>query len=285
MEKHTELYKELYNAIYPTHDKKFKERHLSNFVAMRGSRYDEKIGMDNVVRLMVVGRAVNGWGESMNTESADTYANEATTLFESSDRFQIEWKMKNGESDPYSEYVELDEDGAPRYNENGEKIIKQYHLSKSPFWSSALEIYKEISSNEPHEHTDWYEDIVWNNIYKVAPLKEGNPSTNLIYAQANICVELLKEEIRLLKPTHVLLVIDKSWISWISRNKVMFDFMDAFEGYKCYCHSVLKDQNKAIVQCAFMVNDCKILVTCRPETISRDDYKKAVINAFNEFNK
>lgn len=285
MEKYTELYKELHRAIYPIDNKKFKEKHLSNFVAMRGSRYDEKIGKPNVIRFMVVGRAVNGWGKSIYTESADIYAEEATTLFKNCDRFQTEWNMKNGESAPYSKYEELDEDGNPRYNESGEKIIKQYYFSKSPFWSSALEIYKELSSNEPHENTDLYEDIVWNNIYKVAPLKEGNPSTNLIYAQAKICVKLLREEIRLLQPTHVLLVIDKSWISWTSRNKVMFDFMEAFEGYKCHCHSLLTDQNKAIVQCALSVDNCKILVTCRPETISRNAYKDAVINAFNGFDK
>lgn len=285
MKRYTELYKELYNVIYPIDNKKFKERRLSNFVAMRGNRYNEKMGKDNIVRFMVVGRAVNGWGESMNTESADTYASQAVELFEQMNRFtsKTEWNMQNGEIDPYSEYEKLDENGNPEYNENGEKIVTQYHLKNSPFWRSALEIYKGLSSNELHEHSDWYEDIVWNNIYKVAPLKEGNPSTNLIYAQAKTCVKLLREEIRLLQPTHVLLVIDKSWISWTSRNKVMFDFMEAFEGYKCHCHSVLKDQKKEIVQSAFMVNDCKILVTCRPETTSRDDYKNAVIDAFNKF--
>ena len=237
---------------------------------MRGSRYDEKIGKPNVIRFMVVGRAVNGWGKSINTESPDTYANEATTLFEATDRFTTEWKMQNSESDPYSEYTD----------KNGK--TKKYYLSKSPFWSATRNVWYQLSGEKK---SDWYEDIVWNNMYKIAPLEEGNPSTNLIYAQAKICVKLLQEEIRLLQPTHVLLVIDKSWISWTSRNKVMFDFMDAFEGYKCHCHSVLKDQTKAIVQCALSVDDCKILVTCRPETLSRDEYQEAVINAFNEFDE
>ena len=138
MKKYTELYRKLHSVIYPVDDKKFKERHLSNFVAMRGSRYNEKIGKDNVVRFMVVGRAVNGWGESMNTESPDTYANEATTLFESSDRFQTEWKMKNGESDPYSEYVELDEDGAPRYDQCTPCAIARSVFTAEPLSARAI---------------------------------------------------------------------------------------------------------------------------------------------------
>lgn len=270
MKKYTELYTELYDAVYPADNKKFKERHLSNFVAMRGSRYNEKTGKKNVVRLMIVGRAVNGWGKGMNTDSADTYASEATTLFKASDRFKTEWNMQDCDTNPYSKYT------------TKEGNEKKYYLSSSPFWSATRDVWYQLSGEQK---SDWYEDIVWNNIYKVAPLEGGNPSTNLIYAQADICVKLLQEEIRLLQPTHILLVIDKSWISWKSKNKVMFDFMEAFEKYKCHCHSVLKDQNKAIVQCAFSVNDCKILVTCRPETVSRGDYVEAVINAFSEFNK
>ena len=273
MGKYAELYQKLYNKIYPIPNKQFKETELSNFVAMRGKRYNEKLNKDGVVRLMVVGRAVNGWGKAIDTTSADTYAKEATKLFKQEDRFQTEWKMKNGETNPYSEYEKTDE--------NNKKIIKEYHLSKSPFWSGALQVYQELSKKEPHEHTDWYEDIVWNNIYKVAPAEGGNPSTNLIYAQAPTCVELLKEEIKLLKPTHVLLVIDKSWVSWTSRNKVMFDFMEAFDNRNRQCQTVLEEQNKAIVQCAFTVDKCKVLITCRPENVLRDDYKNAVIDAFN----
>ena len=271
MEKYKELYRELHNKVYG-YKKNYKETELSNFVPMRGCRYDEKIGKDDTVRLMLVGRAVNGWGQSMSIENADIYADKAIELFGANNRFQSEWKMENGEIDPYSWYE--------KENENGERTMKKYYLSKSPFWDTALKIYVELSSKEYHEHSDLYEDIVWNNIYKIAPLKEGNPSTNLIYAQAETCVKLLHEEMRLLQPTHVLLVVDKSWISWSSRNVVKFDFMKAFDDYECCCNIALKEQDEAIVQCAFAVGSSKVLVTCRPETVSRGDYINAVLSAF-----
>ena len=263
MKNYTELYKKLYEAVYEGQNK-YKDTDLSNFVAMRGSRYKES----NAKRLMVVGRAVNGWGKSIDISSADAYANSACELFKNENRFtsKDEWNMKNTNDNPYSEYT----------TKSGK--TKKYYLSNSPFWSATRDIWYKLSGEEK---SDWYEDIVWNNIYKVAPMEGGNPSTNLIYAQAPTCVELLKEEIKLLKPTHILLVIDKSWVSWTSRNKVIFDFMEAFDGYKCRCQTVLEEQNKAIVQCAFTVNGCKVLITCRPEIVLRDDYKNAVIDAFN----
>lgn len=268
MKKYFELYQKLYNEIYPIPNKQFKETEVSNFVAMRGNRYNEKLNKDGVVRLMVVGRAVNGWGKSIDTTSADTYAESAVKLFKKDDRFKSkdEWNMQGTDSNPYSQYT----------TKSGE--VKKYYLSNSPFWSATKEVWYGLSGETK---ADWYEDIVWNNIYKIAPVEEGNPSTNLIYAQAPICVELLKEEIKLLKPTHILLVVDKSWISWTSRNTVKFDFMKAFDGYKCQCQTALKEQNNAIVQCAFTVDNCKVLITCRPESLSKAEYTKAVINVFN----
>lgn len=269
MEHLKELYVELYENVHSEETKtKYKETKLSNFVAMRGKRYNDK--KDDEIKFMVVGRAVNGWGESMDTSSAEAYADKAVELFENPNRFHDEWNMQFDNGEPYSEYE--------YENDNGEIIKKKYYLSKSAFWSTALGIYKELSGSE---EKDCYEEIVWNNIYKVAPKDEGNPSTNLIYAQAETCVKILKEEIRLLKPTHILLVIDKSWISWTSRNKVMFDFMRAFDDYKC-CASVVDGCGNGVVQCAFETNGCKVLVTCRPERIGRDEYKKAVVDAFGK---
>ena len=269
MERLSGLYKELYHKVYGETKKiKFKETELSNFVAMRGCRYNESTR----TRLMIVGRAVNGWGKGMRTDSADTYACDAVKLFENETRYTSspnEWKMKNTGENPYAEYV--------KKKDSGENELKRYDLSKSPFWSASKEVWSRLSGED---RSDWYEDIVWNNLYKIAPFREGNPSTNLIYAQAETCVDLLKEEIRLLKPTHVLLVIDKTWISWKSRGKVKFDFMKAFEGYQCQYEKALNGVDQSIVQCAFTVGDCKVLVTCRPEPIGREEYVQNVTKAF-----
>lgn len=276
MEKYIESYKQLYEAVYSEKKKKYIETQLSNFVTMKGKRYDEKIGKDNVVRFMLVGRATNGWGKGIDTSTQYSYVKGAVELFEQNTRFETEWGLKDGENNPYSEYYEVDKDGN-RIKDN----LKKYYLSKSPFWDAALKIYQELSKNEDHTKTDWYEDIVWSNIYKVAPLKEGNPSSRLIYAQAPACVKLLKEEIRILKPTHILMVVDESWLSWAPRGKTMFDFKEVFDGYERHCLTSGNDQEKKIVQQTFTAESCKVLVTCRPEFISRESYINSVLDAFN----
>ncbi len=254
------LYSELYEAVYKS-DKKYKEAFpLSNFVAMRGSRYDERA--EDSIRYMMVGRAVNGWGESIRIDSKEIFSSCAVKLFEDRNRFDSEWCMQDKESNPYSEY----------YNEDKNKQSK-YYLSNSPFWETNKRIFQGISGEKK---ADWFEDVVWNNIYKIAPKNYGNPSTNLIYTQALICVKILKEEIKLLRPTHVLLVIDRSWVSWTRYKNVMFDFMESFDNIVYFQNVVDGD----IVQCAFTSNGVKVVIACRPETKNRDTYSDAVINAF-----
>lgn len=271
MDKLRGLYKQLYNDVHDS-KKEFVETEFSNFVTMRGNRYDQKPKDGKAVRFMVVGRAVNGWGASRKSD-AESYADEAIELFINKDRYKDEWDMKTEKTDPYSKYKKKDKDG--------KEIECEYHLLDSPFWNTAIGIYNKLHNREYYAVKDVYEDFVWSNIYKIAPKEEGNPSTNLIYAQAKTCVEILKEEIRLLEPTHLLLVIDKSWVSWSSRNKVMFDFMEAFDDYECHCKTVLK--NKDIVQCAFTAGGCKVLITRRPETLGRKDYIDAVKSVFDSF--
>lgn len=273
MEKLRNLYKQLYNDV---HDgkKTFVETEFSNFVTMRGKRYDQIPKDGNAVRFMVVGRAVNGWGASRKSD-AESYADEAIELFKDDIRYDSEWHMEDIHTDPYSKYNKKDK--------NGKEIECEYHLLDSPFWNTAIGICNRLHNRENYAIKDVYEDFVWSNIYKIAPKEEGNPSTNLIYAQAKTCVEILKEEIRLLEPTHLLLVIDKSWVSWSSRHKIMFDFMKAFDDYECHCKTILKNEDKDIVQCAFTAGGCKVLITCRPETLGRNEYINAVKSAFDSF--
>ena len=107
MERYKELYKELYQNVYCQEKKTYKEKELSNFVAMRGCRYDDRIKKETV-RFMVVGRAVNGWGKSMDTTDADTYSEQAVALFKRKSRFTDEqdWNMQDTDTNPYSKYID-----------------------------------------------------------------------------------------------------------------------------------------------------------------------------------
>lgn len=51
---------------------------------------------------------------------------------------------------------------------------------------------------------DWQDRIAWTYLYKLAPLR-GKPQPFLYEKQKALCDEILKTEIELLRPTHVLL--------------------------------------------------------------------------------
>jgi len=275
MEHYKKAYEHLYKAVYESTRKKYKETNLSPFIAMKGKNYDrlKDDSSDSNIRLMLVGRATNGWGQFVDCSSKHSFTETAANLFMSSIRFETEWKMEATSTNPYSKY-----ESATKIDANGNPIIEKYYLSRSAFWSSAAEVWCKLNhiSNCPN----WYDNIVWNNMYKVAPYENGNPSTNLIYTQAPSCVEILKEEIRLLNPTHILMVIDKSWISWSSYDKIMFDFMNSFENILPVPGTI--ENNQDIVQDAFLSNKRKVIITCRPETISRSKYSNAVIETFSK---
>ena len=260
MNEYVNSYNELFKDVYEK-PAKYKETELANFVAMKGARFDE----NQTIRFMLVGRATNGWDRGLQADTRENYSKSASQLFLKSDRFHTEWNLKDMDSNPYSEYID---------QKDGKK--KTYYLSKSAFWSSSKNVWCKL--NGIVDRPDWLDDIAWSNIYKIAPKDEGNPSTRLIYTQAKACVGILKAEIDVLKPTHILLAIDKSWISWKSRDKIMFDFMEAFDDPEdCQCSI---PQNQEIVQKAFKSKGIKVVVTCRPEKVSRNDYADAVYEMF-----
>lgn len=265
IENYKKAYAELYRTVYGEGHRKYVDKDVSSFVAMQGAEYDKQ----DKVRLMLVGRATNGWGKTLSIDSEENFANEVVPVFQSVERFQTEWKMQDCLNNPYSEYKDA----------KGE--WKKYYLSGSSFWNYTKEIWCKL--NDVENKPNWYESIVWNNIYKIAPTDSGNPSTNLIYAQAPACVDILKAEIDILKPTHILLVIDKTWLSWTSRNKVMFDFMQVFEGYQD-CGDLIPGEKK-MVQRAYKKDKIKVLVTCRPENVGKSEYVTSVLETFKNMEK
>jgi len=259
MEKMKEAYAKLYRAVFGEGHMKYKEEEVCSFVAMKGSEYDNQ----DEVRFMLVGRATNGWGKILSTDSEQAFSSDAKARLREINRFEKEWKMKDCKGNPYSEYK--DKDGN----------IKKYFLSHSRFWNYSREVWERIT--DVKHKPDWFNCITWSNIYKIAPEESGNPSTNLIFAQAESCVEILKEEIKILKPTHILLVIDEGWIAWKSRKKC-FNFMEAFEDYE-ECNAAVT-KNQCIVQRALKKGKTKVLVTCRPENRKKEEYVNEVVNAF-----
>ena len=134
-------------------------------------QWGELYGKTDKLKVLFVGKAMNGWVSK--NESVDDLFNEENPcrIFNRDD--QIKWV----------------EDLA------GAK--SGYNTRKSQFWGLIREFSKELFGVE------WYKYIAWTNLYKISP-GEGNPYSELKRVQLGTCTELLKREIEILKPSHVI---------------------------------------------------------------------------------
>lgn len=81
---------------------------------------------------------------------------------------------------------------------------KEYNTRKSVFWR----VIKRVAQSADGQD-DWYTKIAWSNLYKVSLLK-GNPTEKLKWQQAQICREILEEEIKILKPK-IVIFLTSGW--------------------------------------------------------------------------
>lgn len=157
------------------------------FVSMKGKCYSQ----DKDVRLMVVGRAPNGWDyDQLCYDNPEAFGNSAEEVFNNDSRFM--WVTENEE---------------------------KYSLSASTFWRVIKRILVELTNEDS---IDWYENIIWSNLYKVAKqervngktIKNLNPNTTMCRLQYEVCKKILCKEIEIYSPTHILFITDyKDWIA------------------------------------------------------------------------
>ena len=132
--------KELYGQLY---DDTMKIK-LSNFFPICGSEYSR----ENSVRLMAIGRAVDGWDE-FNASSKDEFLKSAERSMESRG---FSWL---GHTDPAGNYD--DELASESYlNRSGNEV--HYNLRTSPFWRTVKEITQHLNGwDENTIPSRWYE--------------------------------------------------------------------------------------------------------------------------------
>jgi len=214
-------------------------RSLTVGMYVRGEQYhvQEK-------RLLVIGRALNGW------DAKDIVWETSTTDISPSEKaMQIlrHWHDQetrpdwNGKTDrfydraqtkpvPESECVALEWIHSYYRGNGAHGLVK---TSESPFWRYAGMIAQTLLDTQDDS---WSKKIAWTNLYKVAPAKEGNPSHALCKKQLPSCKQILEEELRILKPTHILVIartrhrgniIDPPDTDYWTKN-----FYDVFEKYQ-----------------------------------------------------
>lgn len=191
--------------------------------------------------LMIVGRAVNGWDQEWAKEPNEI----AAQVLEN--HFDIDGLSCLPETDGY-------------------------YFSRSRFIVVAKEILQLFGVSEDN----WASKLAWSNLYKVAPAVAGNPNGEVQHIQREAAIRILKKEIEIIQPKHVLFMTGYDFPSWTWRNsKTEESFVAAF-GIKPI------SEFGEIVEGYANYNGSKILVTCRPETKEIKSFAEAVRSAFEK---
>lgn len=226
------LYEDLLRIKSDLPDDQFR----STFVCMRPKE-------ESKIRLMLIGRATNGWGDR-ETDSEylprkrDEFSKRAQELFEDPNRWG--W---------------IPQDYKITYQEDG--IEKIYNINRSPFWNYTRDIHAKLTQSSSER---WFESIAWSNLYKVSPSK-GNPSAKSLRLQKDICSKILDYEIDVIKPTHILFETGYNWVFeniTINGEKRVNGHVEWIGTYK----------------------DAKCIISCRPEFREKTNFVNDIVEAF-----
>jgi len=163
---------------------RYKQQSLCGFMALKGSEYAGSR------KLMVVGRAVNGWGEgaaASDLATSDSKEKLIEGIFYHDGVCQLAWVVE----------------GAG--NQEG------YNTNRSAFWRVIKEVSRSLGVWEEEDEGSWSSRLVWSNLYKLSPHSGGNPSDALCALQEPGCIELLREEIIEYNPARVLFLTGMGW--------------------------------------------------------------------------
>ena len=245
-----ELYKNLYDDCL-LNNSFFNDAH---FVSMQGVYYSE-----NTRKFMLIGRATNGWG-SLNTLNKETFGNEAAEKFEDLDRWN--W-IESINGTLYSAH------------DSEKNLAKRYCLDKKPYWSYTKSIWKQLTGSV-FDDDIWQKNIVWSNLYKVSPLVSGNPDLKYQQIQRKACIEILKKELEIYQPTHILVVTGFDWFEPFS---CLFENVHDFG-----CRNILrgKNKNEVYVEGTATYKNANVVIACRPEWRDGNGYITEVLKTFND---
>lgn len=277
------LYRKLQNSIYATQFvAPVEHAELCSFTAMEGIRYRA----NKAFRFMLVGWATNGWKEKRcynGIPSEDDFVNSSvmnitnqpsTIVNPAKGRF--EWI---GEGNEFGQApLNCFREGIDLSREEIES--HPYHL-KAQIWSYPKEVWCILAAK--HGVTDvsslnawkkrWYDNIVWDNLYKIAPQNGGNPSDQLRKVQFEASAELLSAEIEYFNPTHILFATN--YIDWFT----------PFNSH-CFSNAIMPSVENKYVEAKGIYNGIKIVVSCRPDNrkagYRKIEYVEAVVNAFEK---
>jgi hypothetical protein len=171
-----ELYSKLVDKIYSDKDF-YSEQELSTFTPGIGENYQNG--------LMVVGRAVNGWGNKIDKTNIQYRDTVLIGIRKCLAEDNLQWVI----------------------DQWGGNHEVEYNPNKSAFWR----LIRKLSEELIEQNDEVINKIVWSNLYKISKAEQGNPSGGLMDIQFEICRDILKFEIELFKPKIIVFLTGWSW--------------------------------------------------------------------------
>jgi hypothetical protein len=163
---------------------------LNSFWPMVGHRFEDE--------LLIVGRAVNGWGEDWTAEGAGDPA---------SRRRIVESTRALSEGDSRCPMLWVTDHKANR--KPGE-----WNPRRSAFWR-VIEKIALRGVVPPEDAGRWPSYCAWSNLYKVSPKPprsgQGNPEGALRAVQVPLAADLLAREVEEMAPRRVLVLTGLGW--------------------------------------------------------------------------
>lgn len=174
MEELIELYDKMLQMI-SENSEKFREDPISVFNYLKGSKYDNLI--------LFVGRSVNGWEYYNKNDILENKSNILGHIHNG----DLQWTIDCW----------------------GNKKKVEYNTKKSAFWR----LNKKISDKFYGEFDDNFNKISWTNLYKISKADKGNPSEKLCNLQFDFVNQILKEEVKYLKPRYIFFHTGLNWLN------------------------------------------------------------------------
>lgn len=280
-----------YGNLYNVLNKLRQENRLESntvFTAMEGHKYRScHTVTGDEFRFMLIGRAVNSWTEyKCVDEGRDSFiAASMRNLRNEENALDPDCKNEHRGKDRF-EWIKTNKNTAvnayrPNIDNMNFELDKPYRVSASALWSYPKEVWSRLYGKTQNWEERWFENIVWSNLYKIAPEKGKNPDEDDQLIQREACIELLNEEIQYFKPTHILVVSGYDWFECF--NCSGFQVTDL--GVRNVSNG--KEKNSVFVEGIGYYNfsegtKAKVVVTCRPEYRSKDGYVDEIINGFRD---
>lgn len=255
-----ENYMQLYRLYQGFKTKDYRK--MGMFVAHKGKKFGCQ-----PIRLMIVGRATNGWDYYIDDKTEINVVNSVENALKAEDPF-----------------LNFYNDGDVLYTID--RIDGHRTDLTFPLWNYSKIIFEKITNIVVDKNEKWVDYICWSNLHKLAPARldigdNGNPSPKLQFLQMQVCRNILKSEIELFRPTHILFITGTEWFDEFNENDCCFTVLQKFG---VNVNSGRNKNNVYAEQIAeFKLNDETVIpavICCRPEYRDKEKYVGDVLTAF-----